>query len=54
MKRKADDFELHVNNKSSVISSPKKFKVSEENVENGASCPELRTLQELKDLAEHQ
>ena len=54
VKRKADDFELHVNNKSSIISSPKKFKVSEESVENGVSCAELRTLEELKDLAEHQ
>ena len=54
VKRKADNFELHVNNKSSVVSSPKKFKVSDDNVENGMSCPELRTLEELKDLAEHQ
>ena len=45
VKRKADNFELHVNNKGSVVSSPKKFKVSDDNVENGMSCPELRTLE---------
>ena len=56
VKRKApDDFELHVNNKSTVLSSPKKFKVTEEVVRNDVpDCAQLGTLEEIKDVAEHQ
>lgn len=53
VKRKVDDFELHVNSKSSILSSPKKFKVSDDSCEE-EYCPELQTLEDLKDLAEHQ
>ena len=53
VKRKADDFELHVNSKSSILRSPKKFKVSDDSCEEEC-CPELKTLEDLKNLAEHQ
>ena len=48
-----DNFEIHVNNKSSIVSSPKKFKVSEDALTTSC-CPELGTIEELKDLTEHQ
>lgn len=38
VKRKADDFELHVNSKSSILSSPKKFKVNDDSCEEEC-CP---------------
>ena len=53
-KRNRDVFEIHVNNRTSIVPSPKKFKM-EDNIDKIAvDSPELGTLEELKDLAEHQ
>lgn len=51
----SDNFEVHLNNKNGIVSSPKKFKVLEEEVTMHATCSSvLGTLEELKDVAEHQ
>ena len=53
--RVSDNFEVHLNNKTGIVSSPKKFKVVEEEVTMQATCSSvLGTLEELKDVAEHQ
>ena len=49
-----DEFEILVNKKTSITQSPKKFKVGEEDVLKIACAPQLGTLEELKDLCEHQ
>jgi len=56
IKRKAgsDEFELHVNNKRVVVNSPKKFKLSEDVRGNADACAEVKSLDELKDITEHQ
>ena len=53
---RSDELEILVNSKSAMIKSPKKFKVTEEEVKvlKESQCPVLGTLEELKDLAEHQ
>ena len=53
---RSDELEILVNSKSSIINSPKKFKVTEGEVEllKASQCPVLGTLEEVKDLAEHQ
>ena len=43
----------HENNRTSIVPSPKKFKI-EDSVIKVAHSPELGTLEELRDLAEHQ
>ena len=53
-KKSRDKCEIHVNENTSVIPSPKKFKVTEESVLQVTSSPDLRTLEELKDVAEQQ
>jgi len=53
--RDNDDFEVHVNNKTSVIPSPKKFKVDDELMATQAKqSAALATVEEIKDAAEHQ
>ena len=53
--RDNDNFEIRVNNCTSLVQSPKKFKFVEENNLPKISCsPELGTLEQLKDLSEHQ
>lgn len=50
-----DNFKVHINSKTSILSSPKKFKGVEEKLTSQARClSELGTLEELKDVAEHQ
>lgn len=46
-----DNVEIHVNNKSVIA---KRFKVSEDVQPRTSGCPELGTLEELKELTEHQ
>ena len=53
IKRKAtsEEFELHVNNKSSIINSPKKFKLSEDvEREKETECAKVKSLEEVKDV----
>ena len=53
LKRNAgEDFEIHVNNRSSIVKSPKKFRVDDESLFTVASSSS--TLKSLKELAEHQ
>jgi len=55
IKRKApEDFELQLNNRSTVLSSPKKFKVSEDSVSAVPHCAEVHALEEIKDISELQ
>lgn len=51
LKRNHDVFEIHVNNRTSIVPSPKYFKIEEDSV---IKVVDLRTLKELRDLAEHQ
>jgi len=53
---RSDELEILVNLKSSLIKFPKKFKVTEEEGEvlKASQCPVLGTLEEVKDLVEHQ
>ena len=53
-KLQTDNFEILMNSKSSVVKSPKKFKVEEQDVVSPSHCSELGTLEEIKDLSEHQ
>lgn len=48
-----DNSEIHINSKYSIVNSPKKFKLSEDVQRRTSGCPELGTLEELKDLSEH-
>ena len=52
--RDNDDFEIHVNNRTSLVQSPKKFKFVEDDLPKISGSPELGTLEQLKDLSEHQ
>jgi len=53
--RDNDNFEVHVNNKTSIIPSPKKFKVDDELIATQAKqSAALATVEEIKDVAEHQ
>lgn len=60
MKRsRGDALEILANSKSSIVSSPKKFKINYDEVEEkyiGVACDshDLGTIEELKDLQEHQ
>ena len=56
---RGDALEILANNKSSIVSSPKKFKINYEEIEEKykgvtSGCHELGTIEELKDLQEHQ
>ena len=53
---RTDELEILVNTKSSLIRSPKKFKVTEDDAEGLKllPCPVVGTLEEIKDIAEHQ
>ena len=51
----SEEFEILVNKKISIVQSPKKFKVEkEDNIPKIPCAPQLGTLEELKDLCEHQ
>lgn len=53
--RDNDDFEIHVNKQTSLVQSPKKFKVGKEFDLPKTYCgPELGTLEQLKNLSELQ
>ena len=53
--RDNDDFEVHVNNKTSIIPSAKKFRVDDKLIATQAKqSAALATLEEVKDAAEHQ
>ena len=52
--RVSDNFEVHLNNKTGIVSSPKKFKVVEEVTMHATCSSVLETLEELQDVAEHQ
>ena len=51
-----DELEILVNTNTSVVKSPKKFKVSEDDIGvlQLSQCPVLGTLEEVKDVAENQ
>ena len=51
-----DELEILVNSKCAMIKSPKKFKVTEEEIAvlKTSQCPVLGTLEEVKDLVEYQ
>lgn len=53
-----NDFEILANHKTEIMSSPKKFKISDEAIEKqvavGFSCSDLGTIEELRDLKEFQ
>ena len=53
---RTDELEILVNTKSSVMKSPKKFKISEDDIGvlQLSQCPVLGTLEEVKDIAENQ
>jgi len=52
----SNEFKVLLGNKTSILKSPKKFKIDKSYTEIAMShcCPELRTLELLKDVAEHQ
>jgi len=51
-----NNFELHINKKTAVVSSPKKFKMGEDMVRNDvvSDCAEVGTLEEVKELEENE
>ena len=53
---RTDELEILFNTKSSLIRSPKKFKITEDEAEGLKllPCPVVGTLKEIKDVAEHQ
>ena len=53
-KRSRNKCEIHVDKNTSVILSPKKFKVTKESVLKVTCSPNLATLEEVKDVAEQQ
>ena len=54
--RDNDDFEVHVNKKTSILPSPKKFRIDEKLIPMEVTCSAaaLGTIEELKDAVEHQ
>ena len=48
-----DEFEIIAGHKTSILKFPKKFRIEEEAITT-MSCPNLETLEELKDSAENQ
>lgn len=56
VKRKLEtkNLEILMNSKSSLVKSPKKFKVQEEDVVSLSHCSDIGTLEEIKDLYGHQ
>ena len=54
--RDNDEFEVHVNKKTSILPSPKKFRIDEKLIpmEITRSAATLGTIEELKDAVEHQ
>ena len=55
-RERTDELEILVNTKSSLIRSPKKFKVTKTEAEGLKllPCPVVGTFEEIKDIAEHQ
>lgn len=51
---RSDKLEILLNGRSSMTRSPKKFKIPDEVNTISAQCPVVTTLEEVKDLAEHQ
>ena len=52
---RSDELEILLNGRSSMIRSPKKFKIPDDEVNTvSTQCPVVATLEEVKDLAEHQ
>ena len=52
--RDNDDFEIHVNNRTSLVQSPKNSDLWRRIMPKILCSPELGTLEQLKDLSEHQ